>query len=202
MGARRRTAAWALTVGMIAAPRLGGANSRPLGLTVLTGVPALSKPVLGVGVEAPSPTHRVRSEDSALVALIDQARLGSETFRRLLTTIQASDGIVYVERGECGHGVRACLKMWMQVSGPNRFVRIVINRSKADRDVDVMGSLGHELQHAIEVLSEPGVTNGVTMFNYLKRIAPTDNNRFETTAAVKVGNAVIDELTDRRAPRR
>jgi hypothetical protein len=86
----------------------------------------------------------------------------------------------------------------MQVSGPNRFVRIVINRSKADRDVDVMGSLGHELQHAIEVLSEPAVTNGVTMFNYLKRMAPTDGNRFETTAAVSVGNAVIDELRARR----
>ena len=95
--------------------------------------------------------------------------------------------------GECGHGVRACLKMWMQVSGPNRFVRIVINRSKADRDVDVMGSLGHELQHAIEVLSEPAVTNGVTMYNSLRRTAPTDGNRFETTAAVNTGNAVIDE---------
>jgi hypothetical protein len=153
MGARRRTAAWALTVGMIAATsRLGEAKLRPLVFAVLTRAPAMSGLVLGVGVEAPSSTSRVRSDDSALVALIDQARLGSETFRRLLTTIQASDGIVYVEPGECSHGVRACLKMWMQVSGPNRFVRIVINRSKADRDVDVMGSLGHELQHAIEVL--------------------------------------------------
>jgi hypothetical protein len=190
MGARRRTAAWALTVGMIAATRrLGEAKLRPLVFGVLTRAPAMSGPVLGVGVEAPSPTSRARPDDSPLVALIDQARLGSETFRRLLTTIQASDGIVYVEPGECGHGVRACLKMWMQVSGPNRFVRIVINRSKADRDVDVMGPLGHELQHAIEVLSEPAVTNGLTMFNYLKRITPTDNNRFETTAAVNVGNA-------------
>jgi hypothetical protein len=40
------------------------------------------------------------------------------------------------------------------------------------------------------------------MFNYLKRIARTDNDRFETTAAVNVGKAVIAELTDRRAPRR
>jgi hypothetical protein len=55
--------------------------------------------------------------------------------------------------------------MWMQVSGPNRFVRIVINRSKADPDLEVIGSLGHELQHAVEVLREPAVTNGVTMFN-------------------------------------
>jgi hypothetical protein len=142
---------------------------------------------------------RIRSSDSALARLIDQATRGSETFRRLRAAIQGSNGIVYVEPGECGHGVRACLKMWMQVSGSNRFVRIVIDRSKMDRDVDVMGSLGHELQHAIEVFSEPAVTNGVTMFNFLKRTAPTDSNRFETTAAINAGNAVVDELLDRRA---
>jgi hypothetical protein len=36
-------------------------------------------------------------------------------------------------------GVRACLKMWMQAAGSNRYVPIVINRSKTDRDIDVMG---------------------------------------------------------------
>jgi hypothetical protein len=157
--------------------------------------------VVEIPQSAFSTTSRVRSSDSALAGLIDHARRGSETFRRLLTTIQGSNGIVYVEPGECGHGVRACLKIWMQVVGPNRFVRIAINRSKTDRDVQVMGSLGHELQHAIEVLSEPAVTNGVTMFNFLKRTAPTDSNRFETTAAVNAGNAVIDELMDQRAAR-
>jgi hypothetical protein len=191
--------AWALTWGMIAAtPRLGEAKLRPLVYTVVGICPATSRASQGVAAEASSTTTRVRSEDRALAGLIDQATRGSETFRRLLATIQAWNGIVYVEPGACGHGVRACLKMWMQVSGPNRFVRIVINRSKADRDVEVMGSLGHELQHAVEVLSEPAVTNGVTMFNYLKRMAPTDSNRFETTAAVNAGNAVIDELRARR----
>jgi hypothetical protein len=156
--------------------------------------------VLGcnVAAEASSTTTRVRSSDSDLAGLIDRATRGSETFRRLRATIQASDGIVYVEPGKCGHGVRACLKIWMQVSGPNRFVRIVINRSKADRDLEVMGSLGHELQHAVEVLREPAVTNGVTMFNYLKRTAPTDSDRFETTAAIIAGDAVVYELRARR----
>jgi hypothetical protein len=160
---------------------------------------ALMGAVPSIVAEASSTTSRVRSTDNALAGLIDQATRRSETFRRLLATIQASNGIVYVEPGKCGHGVRACLMMWMQVSGPNRFVRIVINRSKTVRDVEVMGSLGHELQHAIEVLGEPGVTNGVTMFNFLQRMAPTDSSRFETTAAVNAGEAVIYELRTRRA---
>jgi hypothetical protein len=102
-----------------------------------------------VVAEAPSPTSRVRSSDSTLSGLIDRATRGSETFRRLVTSIQASDGIVYL----------------------------------------------------IEVLSEPAVTNGVTMYNFLRRTAPTDGNRFETTAAVNAGNAVIDELMSQRAAR-
>jgi hypothetical protein len=147
-----------------------------------------------IGEAAETPTARVRSDDPALAALIDQATRRSDTFRRLLATIQASSGIVYVEPGPCGHGVRACLKMWMHVSGPDRFVRIMIQRPTTDTDVEVMSALGHELQHAIEVLSAPAVRDGVTMFNYLKRTAPTDNNRFETTAAINAGHAVYDEL--------
>jgi hypothetical protein len=202
MRERTGTAAWALTLGMIAATtQLGEANGRPPGLAILTAGLATGGAGRGVVAEAPSPTPRVRSSDRDLAGLIDQAARGSATFRRLITSIQASNGIVYVEPGRCGHGVRACLKMWMQVSGPNRFIRIVIDRSTSDRDVQVMGSLGHELQHAVEVLSEPAVTNGVTMYNFLRQTAPTDGNRFETTAAVNAGNAVIDELMDQRASR-
>jgi hypothetical protein len=143
--------------------------------------------------QTPAPTQ-VRSSDPALAALIAQAARGSTTFGRLMASVQGTNGIVYVEAGRCGHGVRACLKMWMQASGPNRFVRIAIDRSPADRDIEVMSAVGHELQHALEGLREPSITNGVTMFNFLKRIAPNDNNRFETTAAVNAGQAVYDEL--------
>src|SRR5712671_122559 len=139
---------------------LSGAQYRSFVLAVLT----ISLTISGarvVGVAETSTTmSRVRSSDGPLVGLIDQATRRSETFRRLIATIEASNGIVYVEPGPCGHGVRACLKMWMQVSGPNRFVRIMIKRSNGDNDVEVMGLLGHELQHAIEVLSAPTVTDG------------------------------------------
>ena len=202
MGDRRGTAAWALMLAMIApATGFGRAYSGSPVLAVPTAGPTMHGAGPDVVAQAPSPIPRIRSSDRALAGLIDQATRGSATFSRLITSIQASNGIVYVEPGRCGHGVRACLKMWMQVSGPNRFIRIVIDRSKSDRDVDVMGAIGHELQHAIEVLSEPAVTNGVTMFNFLKRTAPTDRIQFETTAAVETGNAVIDELMDQRAAR-
>jgi hypothetical protein len=202
MGDKRGTAAWALTLRMIAAiTGFREAHGGPLGFAVLTAGPAVRGAGSGVVAEGPSPLPRVRSSDSALAGLIAQATRGSETFRRLITSIQASNGIVYVEPGRCGHGVRACLKIWMQVSGPNRFLRIVIDRSPSDRDLQVMGSLGHELQHAVEVLSEPAVTKGATMYNFLRRTASNHSNRFETTAAVNAGNDVIDELMGQRAAR-
>ena len=94
--------------------------------------------------------------------------------------------------------MRACLKMWMQVSGPNRFLRIMVDRQKASSDADFMGSVGHELQHALEALSQPSISDGAQLYNFFRRTAPTDDKRFETVAAVNAVHAVRDELRARR----
>jgi len=140
------------------------------------------------------PISRVRSSDRSIIALIDRAAAQSVTLKKLLTIIESSDGIVYVERGNCGYGARACLKMSVVANGPDRFLRILVDRQRADSDVDFMGSIGHELQHAIEALSQPSITNGAKLYNFFRREAPTDNNRFETAAAINAGDAVRDEL--------
>ena len=140
------------------------------------------------------PISRLRSGDRSILELIDRATAQSLTFRMLRTRFEASDGIVYVEPGTCGHGVRACLLMWVKVSGPHRFLRIVVDRQTADSDVDLMGSIGHELQHALEALTEPALTNGHKLYHFFNRYAPTDSNRFETMAALNAGDSVRYEL--------
>ena len=147
------------------------------------------------------PASRVRSSDVSIIALIDTATAQSPTFSLLRMRLEASDGIVYIEPGSCGHGVRACLKMWMQVSGPNRFLRIVVDRQKTSSDAEFMGSIGHELQHALEALSQQSIRDGAQLYNFFRRTAPTDDNRFETAAAVNAGHTVRDELGVRRAAR-
>jgi len=140
------------------------------------------------------PIARVRSTDASLAALIDRATAHSLTFQRLLASIERSHGIVYVEAGSCGHGVRACLKVWMETVGPNRFLRIAIDRRKKAPDAEVMGLIGHELQHAVEALSESGVTDSVSLYNFFRRLAPTDSGRFETAPALHAGDDVENEL--------
>ena len=83
-----------------------------------------------VGTAAAPSNARVRAEDPALSALIRQAIDQSATFRGLVEAIQATNGIVYVIRGRCGHYVRACLLLWMANAGPNRMVRVVVDDSR------------------------------------------------------------------------
>ena len=135
---------------------------------------------LPAGATDSPPISRVRSSDPVITALIDLATAHSPTFRLLRLRFESSDGMVYIEPGTCGHGARACLKMWMSVSGPYRFLRILVDRQKAHSDVDFMGSIGHELQHALEALSQPSTSDGARLYNFFGREAPTDNNRFET----------------------
>ena len=135
---------------------------------------------------------RVRAEDPTLSTLIRQATVQSATFRRLVEAIQATDGIVHVMRGRCGHHVRACLLLWMGAAGPNRMLRVVVDSDKTD--IDTMASLGHELRHALEVIAEPSVRTGAGMFQLYTRNGAVQGVTFETEAAVEAGDAVYQEL--------
>jgi len=110
---------------------------------------AVARPLVG-------PTAAgVRTTSPVLAALIRQATGRSATFRGLIDTIEASDGIVHVSEGKCRHGARACLPLTMTVAGPFRILFIFVRIDTRRADWDYMGSIGHELYHAIEVLSDP-----------------------------------------------
>jgi len=138
---------------------------------------------------------RVRAEDPTLSTLIRQAIDQSATFRRLVAEIQASDGIVHVIRGRCGHSVPACLLLWMGAAGPNRMLRVVVDSDKTD--IDTMALLGHELKHALEVLAEPSVRTGAGMFQLYRRNGAVRRETFETEEAIVAGDAVYRELKRR-----
>ena len=154
----------------------------------LVAVPAaVADPVLATG--------RIRSSDRTIVALINQGIKRSPTLQKLAATIEASNGIVYVEPGKCAQGVPACLTMWMVLNGSNRIMRVIIDRKRLDSDLELLGAIGHELQHVIEVLTEqPAITDGTKMFFFYRRHAPTAGDRFETAAATAAGSAVRIEL--------
>lgn len=99
--------------------------------------------------------------DRVVVDGLRWRRVFLDTLRGLVQVIDASDGIVYVESGECGHGVRACL-VGVTAAGEDRILWIKVDTGK--EGWDLMGSIGHELRHAVEVLGNPKVTSNAAMY--------------------------------------
>jgi hypothetical protein len=141
-----------------------------------------------------APSH-VRSFSPVIASVIQLEGERSPTFHRLVETINASDSYVYVDEGECRDSdQRACL-VNVTVGGPYRFIFVHVATHGADWDL--MGSIGHELHHAIEVIDNRFVTSLLTMRSLYGRIGKQnsqDPHSYETTAAVAAGNAVRDEV--------
>jgi hypothetical protein len=154
------------------------------------GMPALS--AAADAVPGNQPMTHVRSSNSDLTALIEQAGQRSATFRGLLDTINASDSIVFVEAGDCGHGVRACF-VSVAASGAYRYMRVIVDTRKADWDL--MGSIGHELRHTIEVIDAPRVRDNVSKHFFYEQIGTRGTaTARETRVAVDAGNTVRAEV--------
>jgi hypothetical protein len=150
-------------------------------------------------ISAQNTSIRVRSEDPTITALVAQASEWSPTFRGFLNTIGQSDGIVYVERGRCRHGGPACTYMNVTLAGPNRILRIVIDPRRADCDLKLMSSLGHELWHAIEILREPSLRSYADLYSFYSRFGhhtpgESSHGAWETHEAIKAGFTVFDEV--------
>jgi hypothetical protein len=159
---------------------------------VVLGTPAVSVAADALPGNQSVPGRHVRSSNSELIALIDQAGERSATFRSLVDTINASDSIVFVEPGECGHGVRACF-VSVTAADSHRYMRVVVDTRKADWDL--MGSIGHELRHTIEVIDQPSIrSNASKYFFYAQNGAEGTPTARETQAAVDAGNTVRHEV--------
>jgi hypothetical protein len=112
---------------------------------------------------------RVRAEDPLLSAAMSLGAERSTTFRRLLEAIDATDGLVYVTEGTCGQGVRACLHMSIELAGANHLLRILVNPRRA-AGCELIASIGHELQHALEALSNPNIKTSSALFSFFHQI--------------------------------
>ena len=99
---------------------------------------------------------------------------------------------MFVDEGRCAGGVRACLLPLVTVAGPSRVLRILVNLRKAP-GCEAVEMIGHELQHAIEILSHPGIKSDVQAYHFFHMVGRTSADRFETDAAMEAGIAIGKE---------
>jgi hypothetical protein len=153
---------------------------------------------VAAGVDTPA-MPRVRSHHPAIASLIERAAERSKTFRDLVEAIDMSNGIVYVEEGQCGrHIVKSCVAAVTQTA-TNRI--LVVKMDIRHADGELMGLIGHELRHAVEILAEPSVVDATSMYFLYQRIGGRGAyTAFETQAAVAAGDAVRAEVSRYRRP--
>ena len=137
--------------------------------------------------------RQVRSRNATIARIILEASELSTSFRNLVDVINTSNAIVYVEEGRCGGNVRACLVAVTPAGPDHRILDVRVDIRKADPDL--VGSIGHELYHATEVLGYPSVTTVAAMISLYKRIGfAIPGGAFETNDAIEAGNAVREEM--------
>jgi hypothetical protein len=165
---------------------------------MMTGLLGTGGPVVAEGVDTEA-MPRVRSHSPFIASLIGQAAERSKTFRGLVDAINTSKGIVYVDEGQCGrHSVTSCVQAVTQAEA-NRILWVKVDIHNADGEL--MGLIGHELRHAVEILREPTVVDTASMYFLYDRIGRHGTvTAFETQAAVKAGNAVTAEVLKYRVP--
>jgi hypothetical protein len=135
----------------------------------------------------------VRTDSRALQSAIADARAGSRAFATLHDAVADTDGLVYLEEGRCGLSAKACLHQSIRDTGLFRLLRIVVD-TRHRMACSIQASIGHELQHALEVLSEPLVRQDADVFFLFRRIGLNGMRSFETEAAVRAGDAISREL--------
>jgi hypothetical protein len=142
---------------------------------------------------------RIRPTAPYLTALIREGVAGSTTFRALVERITRSDLVVYVVPSDLGTQLLGQLT-FMTAVGKTRYLRIQVGWHLPT--ARAIASLGHELQHAVEVAEAPAIRDEASFAREFARIgypSPALSphfgiNSYDTTAAVETGHRVWLEL--------
>jgi hypothetical protein len=146
----------------------------------------------------------IRTTDRRLLRLLRDGVRGSDTFRRLVDRIRASDVVVYLECGDRDRPSGGRLTFVSAVAG-YRYVHVRVARL-ASADIQI-ALIGHELRHAVEIADAPGVVDASSLAREYERIgyvSPrlTPGVSFDSHAAVETGYQVLRDLSGKESSQR
>ena len=136
-----------------------------------------------------------------MAALIGEATARSPTFKNLVASIEATDGMVFVDEGKCPRHIPACLVWQLTHAGAFRVLFVVIDTRRPD--IHLMASIGHELRHALEVLEDSSIrtTSALKQF-YMREGKEVRPHVVETAAGHAAGDTILLEIQQSRARER
>ena len=170
-----------------------------LATTIALGEPPSARSRAPIGPERieamlTAPERHVRGVGPTVAALLERGARRSYTFARLLDAIERSDVIVYVEAVETLPTTVAGRLMFASSAHGQRYLRIQV--APFGPTEDMISTLGHELQHAIEVADSPEVHDEKALVELYKRIGHYAGGKghFDTVAAREAGKTVRTEI--------
>jgi hypothetical protein len=138
---------------------------------------------------------RLRPQDARCTQVLKEGALRSATFRALVDRIEAGNVIVYVAVSPILKSRLSGALTWMTRAGDFRYVRATIS---TELNFDQMiATVAHELQHAVEVIEDESVKDERSLVALYKRIGEPSrgtNSGWETTNAQETGYQVRREL--------
>jgi hypothetical protein len=139
--------------------------------------------------------RRVRTTDRRIQSLLAQGARQSSTFAALLTALNRTDVIVYIEPVSNLPATLAGRLLLLPVTtGQQRYLRIQVARTAAANDL--IATIAHELRHALEIAEAPDVRDQRALARLYQQIgqAGTGAHAYDTAAAQTTGRVVRQEL--------
>ena len=139
---------------------------------------------------------RLRPQDPRLADLLQAGVARSATFRTLVNRLESGNVIVYLSLSQTLRPGVAGKLTWMTKAGNFRYLRATIKLEQTANQM--IATLAHELQHALEVSADLDVTDQRSMLALYKRIGRPSHSglaeSWDTEAAQDTGLQVRREL--------
>ena len=144
---------------------------------------------------------RVRPDDGRSAALVLEGMERSATMRALIDALEARDVIVYIQMQPMLKGRLAGSVTWVTAAGRYRYIRV--SWSPELSTSVAIATLGHELQHALEIANEPSIVSAESLEAFYQSIGISMrmHNGWDTIAARDRGDKVRREIAAVRAAR-
>ena len=138
--------------------------------------------------------RRVRAADARLQSFLAEGLNRSRTFASLVTALNRTDVIVYVESVMVLPKNTMGRLAMMPIKGDVRYLRVQIRSDLSRREAIAL--IGHELQHALEIADATDVRDTTGLIGLYERIGHPSNgdHAYDTDAAQDTGRIVRREL--------
>jgi hypothetical protein len=145
----------------------------------------------------------VRPYDGRAAQLLLEGLERSVTLRAIVDRLEQLEVIVYLEMQPALRKKLAGMLTFLTATASSRYVRVSLN-PEYPRDT-LVATLGHELQHALEVAEAPSVVDAASLQAYYEKhglSTPRHANGWDSLAARVIGDEVRRELAGVRTARR